>query len=80
MKAERPARGSFAPGKHWYYNNWDFNALGTVFKELTEKTIFKALRDDLAVPLGFEDFDLERDTHLEYEKVSDHPAYLMQIV
>jgi CubicO group peptidase (beta-lactamase class C family) len=79
MKAKRPARGSFAPGKHWYYNNWDFNALGTIFKENTEKTVFEALRDDLAVPLGFEDFDLERDTRLVYENVSDHPAYLMRL-
>ncbi len=79
MKAERPARGSFAPGKHWYYNNWDFNALGTIFEEFTEKTIFEALRDDLAVPLGFEDFDLERDTRLVYENASDHPAYLMRL-
>ncbi|MEO6363386.1 MAG: serine hydrolase, partial [Caldimonas sp.] len=29
MKAERPYRGSHAPGTFWYYNNWDFNALGT---------------------------------------------------
>jgi CubicO group peptidase (beta-lactamase class C family) len=79
MKAERPARGSYPPGKHWYYNNWDFNALGTIFTVFTEKTIFEALRDDLAVPLGFEDFDIERDTHLQYENSSDHPAYLMRL-
>lgn len=79
MQAERPSRGSYAPGKHWYYNNWDFNALGTIFKESTEKTVFEALRDDLAVPLGFEDFDVKRDTRLVYEEVSDHPAYLMRL-
>ncbi|HVX12711.1 MAG TPA: serine hydrolase [Pirellulales bacterium] len=79
MKAERPTRDSFAPGKHWYYNNWDFNALGTIFEGFTETTVFEALRDDLAVPLEFEDFDLERDTRLEYENVSDHPAYLMRL-
>src|SRR5512136_1556608 len=28
MKAMRPARGSHAPDTFWYYNNWDFNALG----------------------------------------------------
>lgn len=79
MKAERPARGSHAPGKHWYYNNWDFNALGTIFEKLTEKTVFEALHDDLAVPLGFEDFELKRDTHLVYEKASEHPAYVMRL-
>jgi CubicO group peptidase (beta-lactamase class C family) len=53
--------------------------LGTVYEKFTEKTIFEALRDDLALPLGFEDFDLQRDTRLVYENVSDHPAYLMRL-
>jgi len=79
MKAARPARGSFAPGQHWYYNNWDFNALGTIYEKFTRKTVFEGLRDDLAKPLGFEDFDLGRDTHLVYESVSDHPAYTMRL-
>ena len=79
MKAARPARGSFAPGQHWYYNNWDFNALGTIYKKFSGKTVFEGLRDDLAGPLGFEDFDLGRDTRLVYESVSDHPAYTMRL-
>jgi len=79
MKASRPARGSFAPGQHWYYNNWDFNALGTVYKKFTGRTVFEGLRDDLAGPLEFEDFDLGRDTRLEYESVSDHLAYIMRL-
>ncbi len=79
MKAARPARGSFAPGQHWYYNNWDFNALGTVYKKFNGKTVFEGLRDDLAGPLEFEDFDLDRDTRLVYESVSDHPAYTMRL-
>ena len=28
----RPARHSHAPGTFWYYNNWDFNALGIIFE------------------------------------------------
>jgi hypothetical protein len=31
MKDARPERGSHPPGTHYYYNNWDFNALGTIF-------------------------------------------------
>ena len=31
MAAMRPLRGSHLPGTHWYYNNWDFNALGTIY-------------------------------------------------
>ncbi len=26
----RPERGSHRPGTFWYYNNWDFNVLGTI--------------------------------------------------
>jgi CubicO group peptidase (beta-lactamase class C family) len=30
MLAAKPPRGSSQPGERWYYNNWDFNALGTI--------------------------------------------------
>ncbi|HLJ27105.1 MAG TPA: serine hydrolase [Candidatus Angelobacter sp.] len=33
MAKNRPARGSHAPGTFWYYNNWDFNVLGTIFEK-----------------------------------------------
>jgi CubicO group peptidase (beta-lactamase class C family) len=79
MFAARPARGSFKPGENWYYNNWDFNALGTIFKGFTGKNVFESLRDDLAVPLQFEDFDFSTDTKFVYESVSDHPAYTMRL-
>src|SRR5688572_16413174 len=29
---ERPKRGSHKPGEHWYYNNWNYNALNTLFE------------------------------------------------
>ncbi|HEX3655379.1 MAG TPA: serine hydrolase [Pirellulales bacterium] len=79
MKAARPARGSFAPGQHWYYNNWDFNALGTIYQKFSGKTVFEGLRDDLAGPLEFEDFNLGRDTRWMHESVSDYPAYTMRL-
>src|SRR5947209_7922433 len=40
MKAARPKRGSHPPGTFWYYNNWDFNVLGTVFERLTKTNLF----------------------------------------
>jgi CubicO group peptidase (beta-lactamase class C family) len=79
MAAARPARGSFPPGSHWYYNNWDFNALGSIFRHFTGKNVFEALRDDLAQPLQFEDFNLSRDTQFWFEPVSMHPAYIMRL-
>src|SRR5262249_34961736 len=35
MALTRPPRGSRPHGTHWYYNNWDFNVLGTIFEQET---------------------------------------------
>jgi len=78
-KRRRPERGSHAPGTYWYYNNWDFNTLGTIFQRRTGHDVFTALKTDLAEPLQFEDFRPARDTKFEYERSSDHPAYLMYL-
>jgi len=62
-----PARGSQQPGAHFHYNNWDFNVLGAVFEKLTGKSVFAALEQDLARPLGFQDFDLARQRQMGYQ-------------
>src|SRR5262249_32987515 len=31
QKTRRPPRGSHTPGSFWYYNNWDFKALGFIY-------------------------------------------------
>lgn len=79
MSAARPARGSCKPGEHWYYNNWDFNALGTIFQKFTGKTVFESLCEDLAEPLQFENFRCNLDTRFQFEGASVHPAYIMRL-
>ncbi|UCF42050.1 MAG: serine hydrolase [Gemmatimonadota bacterium] len=75
MKDARPARGSHPPGTFWYYNNWDFNALGTIFTQLTGLGTFEALEQRLAVPLQMQDFAAS-DGFYQYElELSEHPAY-----
>ncbi|MBO6576954.1 MAG: serine hydrolase [Rhodothermales bacterium] len=54
---EAPVRGSQEPGTYYLYNNWDFNAAGAAFELITGRDIYDALETDLAVPLGFEDWD-----------------------
>ncbi len=78
-KKRRPERGSHAPGTFWYYNNWDFNTLGTIFQRRTGQNVFEALYADLAKPLQFEDFRYPQHTRFKYERSSDHPAYLMDL-
>lgn len=55
--ADAPARGSQTPGEYFLYNNWDFNAAGAIFEQETGINIYDALQNDLAIPLGMQDFD-----------------------
>ncbi len=40
MVESRPERGRHAPGTFYYYNSWDFNVAGTIFRQLTGQDIF----------------------------------------
>ncbi|MEM7087179.1 MAG: serine hydrolase [Bacteroidota bacterium] len=74
-----PQRGSHAPGSFWYYNNWDFNTLLSIYEQQTGKKFFEAFEQEIAKPIGMEDFKL-KDTYyrLEQDK-SKHPAYLFRM-
>lgn len=75
MASARPARGSHEPGAHWYYNNWDFNVLGTIYNRQTGSDLFESFASKIAAPLGMQDFDV-RHTYYHLEaRHSRHPAY-----
>jgi CubicO group peptidase (beta-lactamase class C family) len=75
MKAMRPPRGSHEPGTFWYYNNWDFNALGTIFDQLSgEKNIYTAFDKRIADPIGMQDY-VPDELYYGYEPYSRHPYY-----
>jgi len=74
MKDRRPERGSHPPDTYWYYNNWDFNALGTIYRQRTGEDIFAAIEKKIARPLGMQDFTA-KDGKYVYAKASNHPAY-----
>ena len=74
----KPARHSYGPGTWWCYNNWDFNALGTIFEQQTERSIFEEFRDRIATPLAMEDFRydaMRRDGEYVRSDASIHAAY-----
>ncbi len=54
----RPERHTHAPGTFWYYNNWDFNALGTIFEQEAGTKIFEEFDSRIAKPLQMEDFNI----------------------
>jgi len=56
MKNERPARGSHPHNTFFYYNNWDFNVLGSIFQKETGVGLFEAFNESFAKPLEMEDF------------------------
>ena len=52
----RPERGSHPPDTFFFYNNWDFNTLGTIFEQETGERIFKAFKDTLQMWSGWTTF------------------------
>jgi CubicO group peptidase (beta-lactamase class C family) len=74
----KPERGTFRAGEFWLYNNWDFNVLGTIFQELTGKNIFQAFKEDIAGPIGMQDFVPEDGRSFRTTR-SIHEAYMFVI-
>ncbi|UCC84641.1 MAG: serine hydrolase [Gemmatimonadota bacterium] len=75
MEAERPERGSHPPNTFFYYNNWDFNVAGVIFEQETGVGIFEAFKQEIADPIGMQNF-LVSDGQYQYEpEKSMHPAY-----
>ncbi|NIR48112.1 serine hydrolase [candidate division KSB1 bacterium] len=68
MEKHLPGRGSHEPGTFWYYNNWDFNALATIFEQETGQGVFDAFKEHIAEPLQMEDFSLWKC----WQQISDH--------
>jgi CubicO group peptidase (beta-lactamase class C family) len=78
MRANRPARGSHAHGTFWFYNNWDFNALGTIYKNATGQSVYDGFQEFIAEPIDMEDFR-QADTKFIFDEASDHPAYTFRM-
>lgn len=73
--ASLPPRDSRKPGELWVYQNWDFNALGTIYRNATGKTVFDAFDQQIARPLRMEHFDPVKHTRWITSGASLHPAY-----
>lgn len=78
MKAKRPSRGSHAPGSFWYYNNWDFNALGVIYEKITGEDIYKSFEQRIAARIGMEHFSASNCRRV-FDTVSDHPAHTFRL-
>ena len=78
MKAEKPQRWSHPPRSFWAYNNWDFNALGTIYESATHDSIYHSFDVRIAQPIGMEDY---RYADQEYVTGPDsiHRAYAFRM-
>lgn len=75
----RPERNSVVPDSIWFYNNWDFNVLGTIFEQLAQTSIYEAFYNDIAIPLQMQDYRI-MDGEYYYElDYSTHPAYHLKM-
>jgi CubicO group peptidase (beta-lactamase class C family) len=75
--ASAPPRGSQVHGTYYLYSNWDFNALGTIFETKTGVNIYDALEKELAVPIGFQEWDRSTHRRTGDSTRSAHLAYHM---
>jgi CubicO group peptidase (beta-lactamase class C family) len=73
-RRKRPARGSHPPGTFWYYNNWDFNVLGSIYERATQKSIFEAFQARIAGPVGMQDYRPSDGRYITGSE-SAYPAY-----
>jgi CubicO group peptidase (beta-lactamase class C family) len=81
MREKMPAREAHPPGTFWYYNNWDFNALGGVYEKSLNTPIGEAFQTEIAAPIQMEDFSVSDAYYVrappdaEPFAKSNYPAY-----
>jgi CubicO group peptidase (beta-lactamase class C family) len=72
-----PERGTKEPGSYWLYSNYDFNLAGYIFEKESGKNIYDDVEDQLAIPLGMQDWDRSLQQKYEDSTISLFPAYHM---
>jgi CubicO group peptidase (beta-lactamase class C family) len=78
QKAGLPPRHSHAPGTFWYYNNWDFNALGTIYEHAAKNSIYRDFKTRIAEPLEMEDYEVDDGEYVTGPD-SVHAAYTFRM-
>ncbi|MGX1307499.1 CubicO group peptidase (beta-lactamase class C family) [Amorphus suaedae] len=73
-KDERLGHKENQPGSVWAYNNWDYNALTTIFERRTGLTVAEAFRSGIAEPLGFQDLSGDSVSYSVEPERSQHRA------
>ncbi|WP_299439973.1 DUF2306 domain-containing protein [uncultured Aquimarina sp.] len=72
-------RGSENPGDYFVYNNWDFNVAGYILEKKSGNTVYEELEQQLAIPLEFQDWNIENQKRTVNEDNSRYSAYHMHL-
>jgi len=72
-------RGSVQPGTYFLYNNWDFNVAGFILEDKIGKTVYQELQEQLAIPLGFQDWNIQNQDRTVNPEKSRYSAYHMHL-
>ena len=72
-------RGSVEHGEYFVYNNWDFNVAGYILELYAKKTIYEDMEEQLAIPLGFQDWNIKNQRKYGKKRKSQYEAYHMYI-
>jgi len=72
-------RGSVKPGDYFVYNNWDFNVAGYILEEKSGNSVYKEIEEQLAIPLGFQDWSIKKQKKKHKKSKSRYPAYHIYI-
>ena len=84
-KLSNPER--FRPGAYWIYNNWDFNAVGSILESAFGEPLGVTFAARIAKPLRMQDFapadveyaSKEDRTEQRFTNWSEHRAYVFNI-
>lgn len=72
-------RGSVNPGEYFVYNNWDFNVAGYILEKKTGHSVYQEIEEQLAIPLGFQDWNINNQKKKHNKNKSQYPAYHIYI-
>jgi CubicO group peptidase (beta-lactamase class C family) len=78
-KNRRLGSGENKPGTIWAYNNWDYNALTTIFENRTGLTMAQAFAMEFAVPIGMQDFTPSAVSYIKAPELSQHRAAMFSM-
>jgi CubicO group peptidase (beta-lactamase class C family) len=72
-------RGSVRPGEYFVYNNWDFNVAGYILEKKSGKSVYQEIEEQLAIPLGFQDWNIKNQKRTVNEDKSQYSAYHIHV-